>query len=60
MEKSSDIRDVQLKIVGEDLSIIKVYKQPLVLKFSCMGSGCEVSFHDGMLHFNSCLHDLAS
>ncbi len=39
---------VQLKIVGEDLSVFEEFKQPLELSFSCQGPACVISFHDGM------------
>ena len=38
---------VQLKIVGEDLSVLEEFKQPLELSFSCQGPACVISFHDG-------------
>ncbi len=42
------IAGVQLKIVGEDLSVSEEFKQPLELSFSCQGPACVICFHDGM------------
>ncbi len=42
------ISGVYLKIIGEDLSVSKEFKQELRITFTCQGPACKMCFHDGM------------
>ena len=42
------ISNVKLRIVGEDLSVSREFKEELELSFSCQGPACKVCFNEGM------------
>ena len=47
-KKDLKITRVQLKIVGEDLSLLQDFKEELELILTCQGPACRVCFQQGL------------
>ena len=50
--KKVEVSEVQLKLVGESLEVIKDYSQKLKLECICEDKGCKVSFSNGKIEIN--------